>query len=48
LSMCDLHDVGPSADKCRVQLGEVYESFTEGYETVDLMRAKERLQTVAK
>jgi predicted ATPase len=48
LSMCDLHVAGPSAGKWRAKLGEVYESFTEGYETADLMRAKERLQALAK
>jgi predicted ATPase len=45
LSMCDLHDVGQNFGKCREQLSEVYRSFTEGFDTADLMRAKARLET---
>jgi tetratricopeptide (TPR) repeat protein len=48
LSMCDLHGAGPSAGKYQVQLREVYESFTEGFDTTDLMKAKARLETLVK
>ena len=48
LSMCDLHDVGQNAGKCRAQLSEVYGFFTEGFETVDLVRAKARLERLDK
>lgn len=45
LSMCDLHSVGQNARKCRAKLDEVYGSFTEGFDTADLIRAKTRLET---
>jgi tetratricopeptide (TPR) repeat protein len=44
LSMWDLHDLKRNADKRRPQLGEVYGSFTEGFDTADLVRAKVRLK----
>ena len=44
LSMWDLYDLKRNADKCRPQLGEVYGSFTEGFDTADLVRAKIRLK----
>ncbi len=44
LSICELHDLGKSADKCRSQLSKVYESFSEGFDTADLVRAKARLE----
>ena len=40
LSMCDLYDLRKNADKCRSQLGDVYRSFSEGFDTADLVRAK--------
>ena len=43
LNLCDLGEHGGSAGKYRVRLGEVYASFTEGFETADLVRAKARL-----
>ena len=43
LSMCDLHDLRKSADKRRSQLDDVYRSFSEGFDTADLVRAKARL-----
>jgi len=43
LSLCDLGERGESASKYRARLGEVYASFTEGFETADLVRAKTRL-----
>ncbi|HET7910857.1 MAG TPA: AAA family ATPase [Pseudolabrys sp.] len=48
LSMCDLHDSGQSAGKCRAQLGAVYGTFTEGFDTADLVRAKARLERLEK
>jgi class 3 adenylate cyclase/predicted ATPase len=44
LSMCDLYDLGKNADKCRSQLGAIYKSFEEGFDTADLVRAKARLE----
>lgn len=44
LSMWDLYDLKRNADQCRPQLGEVYGSFTEGFDTADLVRAKVRLK----
>ena len=43
LSLCDLAEHGESASKYRARLGEVYASFTEGFETADLVKAKTRL-----
>ncbi|MGC1378485.1 MAG: hypothetical protein WA821_19795, partial [Anaerolineales bacterium] len=47
LSMCDLHDLEQTADKYRSQLGEVYGSFSEGFDTADLVRAKARLKSAS-
>jgi len=44
LSLCDLSDLGKNAGKATSQLGEVYKSFSEGFETADLVRAKARLE----
>ena len=44
LSMCDLYDLTRNADKCHPQLREIYESFREGFETDDLVRARARLE----
>src|SRR6476661_427241 len=44
LSMCDLHDLRKSTDKRRSQLDDVYRSFSEGFDTADLVRAKARLE----
>ena len=44
LSMCDLYGLGKSADKCHSQLAKVYKSFTEGFDTADLVRAKATLE----
>jgi class 3 adenylate cyclase/predicted ATPase len=45
LSMCNLYDLRQNADKCRLQLGGVYESFSEGFDTPDMVRAKARLRS---
>jgi class 3 adenylate cyclase/predicted ATPase len=44
LSLCDLSDLGKNAGKFTSQLGEVYKSFSEGFDTADLVRAKARLE----
>ena len=44
LSMCDLYELRPDADKCRSQLDQIYRSFSEGFDTFDLVRAKARLK----
>jgi predicted ATPase len=44
LSMYDLYELRHNADAYRPQLGEIYGSFSEGLDTVDLVRAKARLQ----
>jgi predicted ATPase len=44
MNMYDLHEQGPHADKYRAQLGETYASFSEGFETADLIAAKARLK----
>ena len=46
LSICDLYELRPDADKCRSQLDQVYRSFSEGFDTFDLVRAKARLKHV--
>jgi len=44
LSMCDLYDQKRTGDKYRSQLGEIYGSFSEGFDTADLVKAKIRLR----
>jgi predicted ATPase len=44
LSMCDAYELRPDADKCRSQLDQIYQSFGEGFDTFDLVRAKARLK----
>ncbi len=44
LSMCDLWEQGQNAEKCRLQLGGIYRSFSEGFDMPDLVRAKARLE----
>ena len=44
VSMYDLYELRQNADKCRSQLGEIYGSFSEGFDTTDLVRAKARLK----
>ena len=40
LSLCDLREHGQSASEYRARLGQVYDSFTEGFDTADLKKAK--------
>ena len=44
LGICDLYEQRRNADKYRSKLGEIYESFSEGFDTADLIRAKARLE----
>jgi predicted ATPase len=43
-SLCDLYELKQSGDQYRPQLGEIYASFTEGFDTKDLVKAKRRLR----
>jgi predicted ATPase len=44
LSIYDLYEQRQNADKYRSELGEIYGSFSEGFGTPDLVRAKARLE----
>jgi tetratricopeptide (TPR) repeat protein len=44
MSMYDLYELKQNADTYRPQLGEIYGSFSEGFDTTDLVRAKARLK----
>jgi len=44
LSICDLYEPGKKSEKCRSQLGKIYRSFGEGFDTADLVRAKAILE----
>jgi predicted ATPase len=44
LSIYDLYELRQNADEYRPQLGEIYGSFSEGFGTADLLRAKARLK----
>ena len=44
LSICDLSMLRQCADQHRSELAEIYGSFTEGFDTADLVRAKARLE----
>jgi predicted ATPase len=46
LSIYDLYELRRNADKYRPQLGEIYESFSEGLDTTDLIGARARLKNV--
>jgi tetratricopeptide (TPR) repeat protein len=43
-SIYDLYALRQNADQYCSQLGEIYESFSEGFDTTDLVRAKARLK----
>jgi len=43
-SLYDLYELKQSGDQYRRQLGEIYASFTEGFDTKDLVTAKRRLR----
>ncbi|HEX4804193.1 MAG TPA: tetratricopeptide repeat protein, partial [Myxococcaceae bacterium] len=44
VSVYDLYELRHNAGTYRPQLGEIYGSFSEGFDTADLVRAKARLQ----
>jgi predicted ATPase len=44
MSIYDLYELRQNANKYRPQLGEIYGSFSEGFDTTDLVRAKARLK----
>jgi predicted ATPase len=44
VSIYDLYELRQTADKYRSQLGKIYESFSEGFDTTDLVKAKARLK----
>ena len=44
LSICDLYELGGCDDKHRSELRDVYGSFSEGFETADLVKAGARLE----
>ena len=44
VSIYDLYEQRQNADKYRSELGEIYGSFSEGFGTPDLVRAKARLE----
>jgi len=44
MSIYDLYELRHHADTYRPQLGEIYGSFSEGFDTTDLVRAKARLK----
>ena len=43
LSICDLYEATEGADKYHLELGDLYRSFTEGFNTTDLVKAKAML-----
>jgi class 3 adenylate cyclase/predicted ATPase len=43
-SIYDLYELRKNADEYRSQLGEIYGSFSEGFDTADLVRANARLK----
>jgi len=47
LSLYDSDDLRQNAGKYRSELGELYGSFSEGFDTADLVRAKTRLKNVS-
>jgi len=44
VSVYDLYELRHNADAYRPQLSEIYGSFSEGFDTTDLVRAKARLK----
>jgi class 3 adenylate cyclase/predicted ATPase/ABC-type transport system involved in cytochrome c biogenesis ATPase subunit len=44
LSLCDLYEARENANKYRSELGEIYGSFSEGFDTADLVKANARLK----
>jgi class 3 adenylate cyclase/tetratricopeptide (TPR) repeat protein len=46
MSMYDLYELRHDAGKYRSQLGEIYGFFSEGFDTMDLVRARTRLRMI--
>jgi class 3 adenylate cyclase/predicted ATPase len=46
LSIFDLYELRQTAEKCPLQLDEIYGRFDEGFDTPDLIRARTKLRTV--
>jgi class 3 adenylate cyclase/predicted ATPase len=46
MSMHDLYELRHDAGKYRSQLGEIYGFFSEGFDTMDLVRARARLKMI--
>jgi predicted ATPase len=46
MSMYDLYELRHDAGKYRSQLGEIYGFFSEGFDTMDLVRARARLKMI--
>ena len=46
VSIYDLYELRHNAEAYRPQLGEIYRSFSEGFDTPDLVRAKARLKVL--
>jgi tetratricopeptide (TPR) repeat protein len=44
VSIYDLYELRQNADRYRPQLDEIYRSFSEGFDTADLVRARTRLE----
>jgi predicted ATPase len=44
VNIYDLYELRQNADEYRSQLGEIYRSFSEGFDTSDLVRARTRLK----
>jgi hypothetical protein len=44
LSADDLHEQDKTADKNHSELGEIFGFFSEGFDTIDLVKAKARLK----
>jgi hypothetical protein len=43
MSIYDLYELRKNSDKYRPELGKLYGSFSEGFDTADLLGAKARL-----
>jgi class 3 adenylate cyclase/predicted ATPase len=46
LSLFELYELRQTAEKCPLQLDEIYGAFNEGFDTPDLVRARAKLRTV--
>jgi hypothetical protein len=44
LSLYDLSELKHNTANSRTALGQIYRSFSEGFDTIDIIRAKQRLE----